>query len=192
MISPGDRADRFYDAIVKLAGGREPKINLLESTRPEVHLPRVTAFAFQDTPEPGLMTGFTYGLSLARHPLWIFGRPELAITVFSSDPGWAFAIAYAAERLRGDCPFEYGSTIRLGEPLTPETQMTAFAIFAPPFPPEKERCRIDVGDDLPIYLAGCYPIHETEGDFINRRGLEEFWKLDWDAYDVQRGPVVFD
>lgn len=192
MTTPGDRADRFLAAITKLAGGREPKINLLESTRPDVHLPRMTAFTFHDTPQPGLITGFTYGLSMARHPDWILGRPELAITVFSADEGWPFAIAYAAERLRGECPFEFGSTITIGEPITAETQMTSFLIFAPTFPMEKERCRIDVGDDLPIYLAGCYPIHESEKEFIGRRGFEAFWKLGWDAWDVERGPAVFD
>lgn len=165
---------------------------MIDTARPEAHLPRMTAFAFHDTPEPGLITGFTYGLSLSRHPLWIYGRPELAVTVYSTDVGWPISIAIMADRLRGDCPFEFGDTIGIGDRITDETQMTAFVIFAPTFPLEKEATRIDVGDDLPIGLTGCYPIYESERDFIQRRGFEEFWKLEWDAYDVRRGPAVFD
>jgi len=192
VITPGERAGRYLDRIVQLAGGREPVIHPIDSTRPEVHLPRVAAFSFPDTPEQGLITGFTYGLSLARHPLWRFGTPELAVTVFSSDPGWPISIALMCDRLRGDCPFEFGNTINIGEPITDETLMSAFVIFAPAFPREKDEQEIDVGDDLPIILTGCYPIHTSEMDFITRNGLEKFWKLEWDALDVQRGPVVFD
>ena len=186
------RAERYLDRLVELVGREPQRVYPIESSRPDVHLPPVAAFSFPDTPEPGLITGFTYGLSLARHPLWKFGRPELAVTVYSSDPGWPISIGLMAERLRGDCPFEYGNTIRVGEPITDETHMTGFVIFAPAFPREKDADRIDIGEDLPIGLSGCYPVHESEMDFIGRRGLEEFWKLDWDAYDVERGPVVFD
>ena len=188
------RAERYLDRIVELAGGREPdRVYPIESTRPDVHLPPVAAFSFPDLPEPGLLTGFTYGLSLARHPDWTLGRPELAITVESDDAGWPIAIAIMAERLRGECPFTYGSTVTVGERITDETQMTGFVIFGPAFPLEKEQSRIDVGDDLPIYLAGCYPIYISERDFIGRRGFEEFWRnVDWDPLDVRRGPAIFD
>jgi Suppressor of fused protein (SUFU) len=186
------RAERFLDRIAELAGGREPHIHAVPDTRPEVHLPQVFAFAFQDTPEPGLITGFTFGLSQARHPDWRLGRPELAITVESNDVGWPIAIGLMAERLRGECPFSYGNTINIGEPITDETRMTAFVVFGPAFPVENDASRIDVGDDLPIFLTGCYPIHQSEMDFITRRGLEAFWNLEWDPMDVRRGPVIFD
>lgn len=186
------RGERYLDRLVELAGGREPaRVYPIEPTRPDVKLPRVAAFSFPDLPEPGLITGFTYGLSLAGHPEWRFGTKELAVTVASSSPHWPIAIALVAERLRGDCPFEYGSTITIGEPIADDTHMTAFAIFAPLFPTDGNE-EIDVGDALPIGLTGCYPIYASEKDFISRHGLEAFWKLEWDAFDVQRGPAVFD
>jgi hypothetical protein len=192
MQSPGgnggSRAERYLDRMTALARGREPRILPVESTRPGQKL--VTALCFADTPEPGLMTGFTYGLSVARHPLWRFGRPELAITVQSADVGWPVAVAIMAERLRGDCPFEFGNTVNIGEPITAETEMTGFAIFAPLFPEDKDDCRIEVGADLPIFIAGCYPIHRSEMDFITERGLEEFWRLDWDPFDIRRQAAV--
>ncbi len=183
-----DRAERYLDRVTKLAGGREPRIHPVESTQPGQK--RVFAFCLQDTPEPGLITGFTYGLSLARHPLWRFGRPELAITVESADIGWPIAVAIAAERLRGECPFEFGNTINVGATITENTQMTGFAIFAPVFPDEKDNCTIDVGDDLPVILTGCYPIHRSEMDFITEHGLEEFWHLVWDPFDTRRPAAV--
>ncbi len=145
---------------------------------------------FENTPEQGLLTRFTYGLSLASHSLWRFGRPELGITVQSSDVGWAVSVAAMAERLRGDCPFEYGNTVNFGEAITHETEMSGFAIFAPVFPDEKDDCAVEVGDDLPVILAGCYPIYRSEMDFISEHGLEEFWHLDWDPFDVRRPLAV--
>ena len=185
------RGERYLDRIIELAGGKEPRVYPIDNTRPDLDLPRVAAFAFQDTPEAGLITGFTYGLSLAGHPLWRFGTKELAITVASSSEHWPIAIGIVAERLRGECSFEYGNTINVGEAIADESHMTGFAIFAPAFPidPYDE---IDLGDALPVGLTGCYPIYQTEIDFITRHGLEEFWKLEWDPFDVHRGPVVFD
>jgi hypothetical protein len=49
---------------------------------------------------------------------------------------------------------------------------------------------IDVGDDRPINIAGMYPIHGTERQFIRTRGVEAFWKLDCDLYDVRRPPAA--
>ena len=185
------RGERYLDRIIELCGGKEPRIHPIDNTRPDLNLPFVAAFAFQDTPEPGLITGFTYGLSLAGHPLWRFGTKELAITVASSKVEWPISIGIVAERLRGECPFEYGNTVSIGEAITDDTQMTGFVMFAPSFP-EDPNDEIDVGDAVPVGLTGCYPIYASERDFITRHGFEEFAKFDWDAYDITRGPVVFD
>jgi hypothetical protein len=45
---------------------------------------------------------------------------------------------------------------------------------------------IDVGEALPINIQGLYPIHEEERQWIWANGLEAFWRLDWDPYDVAR------
>ena len=50
--------------------------------------------------------------------------------------------------------------------------MTAFVVFAPAVLPVESYLRIDVGDDLPITIAGCYPIHDSELSFIHNKGLE--------------------
>jgi hypothetical protein len=68
--------------------------------------------------------------------------------------------------------------------------MTAFVIFAPAALERTAYLNIDVGDDLPINIAGCYPIHESERQYIRANGLEAFWELDCDMYDIHRQPVA--
>src|SRR5712692_1545755 len=180
------RAERFLEYVTSLSGGIEPKMHRVDSTH--AGQPPITAMVFRDQPEPGMLTGVTYGLSLSEHPDWILGKPELTITVRSADIAWVLCIAIFAEESRRECPFTYGGTLNRGERIAPESDMTAFVTFAPgSLDPEDEA--IDVGDGK-IYLTGCYPIYESERQFIHKHGLEAFWKLDWDLYDVRRPPVA--
>jgi hypothetical protein len=73
--------------------------------------------------------------------------------------------------------------------------MTGFVVFAPAISLQESFLGIDVspdgheGHDL-IDIAGCYPIHEAERRFIRENGLDAFWKLEWDCFDVTRPPAV--
>lgn len=136
-----------------------------------------------------MLLGLTYGLSLAEHDLWRHGKPELCICVQSADLRWVLAIAHLAETLRGDCPFTYGDTINFGEPVSPDSAMDGFVVFAPAVL-DREDARVEVGDDHPINVVGLYSTYLSERQFIRERGLEAFWKQDWDIYDVGRPPVV--
>ncbi|WP_345457769.1 suppressor of fused domain protein [Actinoallomurus oryzae] len=185
------RVESYLAHLDRLSGGVEPRFLPVASTKE--NLKGVTVIAYQDMPED-LTTALTYGLSLAEHPDWKFGRPELCLSVRSKDDRWAWAVGYLAEDLRGSCPFSYGNTIDFGERVSPESDMTAFVVFAPAVA-DRTDCRIDVsppgheGHDI-IHLAGLYPIHGTERQYIDEHGLQPFWELDWDAYDVARRPVV--
>ena len=181
------RVERFLAHLDGMSGGVEPRFWPVESTSPGHQ--GVTAIGYQDMPENGLLLGVTYGLSLTRQESWRFGRPELSISVQSNDPAWVLAIAYLAEQLRHDCPFGYGDTINFGEPIAAGSALDGFVVFSPmAFAPDD--ARIDVGDDLPILIVGMYPTYAAERDFIAENGLEAFWKLDWDPYDVARRPAV--
>jgi hypothetical protein len=92
--------------------------------------------------------------------------------------------------MRGDCPFSYGDTLGFGDRMSEESSMTAFVVFAPAVLDRSDFLNIDVGDDLPVSIAGLYPIYQTEREFIQARGLEAFWHLDWDPYDVCREPAA--
>lgn len=185
------RVERYLAHLDRLSGEVEPTFYPVESTRPD--LKGVTAMAYTDHPEPGWLVGHTYGLSLADHPAWKKGAPELTISVRSTDRAWALAIGYLAEQLRGNCPFTYGSTIGFGEQISPESAMTSFVVFAPSI--VEDAWHVDVsppgheGHDI-INIVGLYPIHEVERQYIGEHGLEAFWNLDWDAFDVTRPPAV--
>lgn len=170
----------------QLSGNREPKFWPIDNGTPG---PRITAIGYSDLPEPGLLTGITYGLSLSRQPAWRKGRPELSICVRSTDPAWVLAIAHLASHLREACPFSYGNVINFGEPIAADTAMDGFVVFAP-LMLDPSDARVDVGDDLPVILTGMYPTYASEREFISEHGLEAFWRREWDPYDVSRPPIV--
>ena len=83
----------------------------------------------------------------------------------------------------------YGDTINFGEPVAAGSSLDGFVVFAPlAFDPDD--ARVDVGDDLPIVIVGMYPTYASEREYIAENGLEAFWKLEWDPYDVVRPPAV--
>jgi hypothetical protein len=151
-------------------------------------LPGVTSIIYRDVPEKGMTTALTYGLSLVEHSDWKMGRPELIITVNSTDINWGQAIGFMANKLRGDCPFSYSNRINFGIPISKDSDLNAFLVFAPSiFINKEEYLNIDIGLDYTISIAGMYPIYAEEMDFINARGLEYFLKQPGlDLYDVQR------
>ncbi|MFC5789384.1 suppressor of fused domain protein [Agromyces tardus] len=182
------RAERFLDHLDKLSGGIEPRFFPLESTKPG--LKGLTVIVWDDLPEAGMITGVTYGLSLAEHPEWRLGRPELCISVRSNDLNWPLAMGHLAETQRRHNPFHHGDTINFGERIATESVMTAFLISAPPVLDRADYTGIDVGEELPVNITGLYPIHDGERRFINKHGLETFWNRDWDPHDVHREAVA--
>ena len=132
------------------------------------------------TPEAGCLTALTYGLSLADHPEWRFGRSELLISVNTTDPSWALAVADIAAAHRGEWPFLWGTTIRFHGRISEDSKMSGFAIFAPSLvgralPREDTSIQLS---GYKVHLSGMYPIYEGEAALIGRIGLEEFWHLD--------------
>jgi len=187
VASVPTRVERYLAHLDVLSRGVEPSFWPVEASVPGHH--RITAIGYQDLPEKGLLLGLTYGLSLSDQEAWRAGRPELAICVRSHDPAWILAIAHLAEALSQDCPFCYGNTINFGEPISQESAMDGFVVFAP-IALDPADARVDVGDDLPIHIAGMYPTYASERRFIAEQGLEAFWQKNWDPYDVARLPVA--
>ncbi|MGF9647093.1 suppressor of fused domain protein [Pseudarthrobacter oxydans] len=181
------RVEQFVSHLDRLSGGIEPRFFPFEAVR---DLPPVTVMVYDDVPEPGMLTGFTYGVSLADHPHWQLGRPELCISVKSDDLRWPLVLGHIGETQRGDNPFHYGDTINLGERIAPDSAMTAFVIFAPAVLDRADFADINVGETRPINICCLFPIHEAERRYIQDQGLEAFWKLGWDPYDVKRPSVV--
>jgi hypothetical protein len=95
-----------------------------------------------------------------------------------------------ASTLAGDCPFCYGDTINFGEPIAPGSRLSAFVVFAPLVLDKADYLNVLREPADVINIAGMYPIHDSEREFIHAEGLEAFWKLDWDLYDPLRDPVA--
>ncbi|GAA2750205.1 suppressor of fused domain protein [Kitasatospora cinereorecta] len=186
------RVEKYLAHLDRLSGGVEPRFFPVKSTRPG--LPGVTTVVYDGLPDD-LLTAITYGVSLADHADRRGGAPELCLSVRSTDVIWAHALGHLAESLRGTCSFTYGDTVSFGERITPDSDMTAFVVFAAAVLDREDCTGIDVsvpgheGHDV-ITIQGLHPIHEVERQFIQEHGLEAFWLRDRDLYDVHRPPVV--
>ncbi len=154
-------------------------------------VPGVTSIVYKNLPEQGLITSLTYGLSTVKHDDWKFGRGELCLSVDSQELAWGQVTGYLANQLRGKCPFSYGQTINFGEAIAPDSDMSAFLVFAPAVLQKEQYLNVDIGTDYKINIAGLYPIYKEEIDVYNHIGLEKFWKHpDFDPFNVQRPRIT--
>jgi suppressor of fused protein SUFU len=188
LSTPLDRLSKYLehlDAIFQT----EPEFYPFESQVPG--LPQLACMVYRDIPEADHVTGVTYGLSEAAHPSWVSGRPELLISVQSTDIAWPLAMAEVANRLRGTCPFSYGDVIDFGEHIADDSEMSAFFVFTPSILAPATALGIDVGAEQPLNIAGMYPLYESERAVLAELGLEAFWKhSNFDRYDVRRAAVT--
>jgi hypothetical protein len=181
-----NNAELFIEHLDRITRREEDAIRQVDSSDP--HLPRVSVFTYKDWPQPGFITGFTFGLSLVPHADWKFGRPELMNSVESQDEAWTFAIGYMADRLRGKCPFCYGNTINFRAKISDESKLDAFLIFAPPFL-TKDQMGVQLRD-YTCNISGMYPMYSSELALYEQVGLEKFWELPgWDPLNVRRKPL---
>jgi hypothetical protein len=180
-------AELFTAHLDQVTDCAETAIRRIESSNKTLR--DVFVFEYQDWPEQGWITGFTFGLSDANHDDWKFGRPELMISVESADCVWPIAIGYLAERLRGKCPFCYGNTIDFKAEISEESKLDAFLIFHP-LHLTREQASLKL-NDFTCNISGAYPLYNSEVAIYEELGLERFWSLpDWDPSNVHRPPIV--
>jgi len=150
--------------------------------------PKIKIFYFEDLPEEGTLTAVTCGLSNASHPDWIGGKPELIVSMHTSDKSWGFAAGYFASALFGKKAFSYGDIFKLDDPFSNESDMNVFLAFAPSFL-DKENATFNLPDRT-IHLIGMYPLFNEEIEIYNQIGLKEFWHSEgFELYNPQRGKV---
>ena len=107
------RVERYLAHLDRLSGGVEPQFYPVDLPGGGPH--KITNIVYRDLPEPGMLTGLTYGLSTADNEQWRLGRPELCISMASEDEHWAHAVGYLASSLIHECSFAYGDTIDFGQ-----------------------------------------------------------------------------
>jgi hypothetical protein len=173
--------EQYLEQLERLVG-MEGEYHLITETD---ELPAIWGIVYRDTPEEGSLTAFTFGLSSIEYPDWKLGRPELVISVDSTELSWALAVGFLVKRFRGKCPFTYGNVIRFGGPICEESAMSAFLIFIPTIL-EKDQARVKL-DDRTINIAQAYPIYEEEIKEIEKIGAQKFFMQEAiDFYDVRR------
>jgi hypothetical protein len=154
-------------------------------------LPNASVMIYENVPEPGFITGITYGLSLANHPEWIEGKPELCITVRASNHNWGLAASYLVNALRGNCGFAYGQTFNLSEKISSESEMDAFFLFAPAILTHEQYANIDIGLDYKINIVGLYPMYSHELETFSKHGLSHFWNHPhFDMFSINRKKIT--
>jgi len=188
VTTPRDRLEKFLerlDAIFKV----EPEFFPFESEI--AGAPNLACMVYRDIPEVDHITGVTYGLSEVVHPSWRLGRPELIVSVQSTDLAWPLAVAELANQLRGRCPFGYGDVIDFGRQISQESQLSAFFVYTPSILPPNAALRVDVGATEPVNIAGMLPIYESERALVAEMGLQRFCEHpNFDRYDVRRAAVT--
>ena len=132
--------------------------------------------AYDNVPETGSTTAFTFGISSVPHPAWKEGCVELVISVESSDDDWPLSLGTIASSLRGTCPFSYGNVLRFGRPMSVESKMSSFLIFWPLIL-EKDQQQLRLSDRT-ITIKQAYPIYDSEVDAIADIGAERLFMTD--------------
>lgn len=181
-------AELFLDHITEMFGKEDfiRKIPELKRNGVPVHV-----FFYHNLPENGYLTAITYGLSESNHPKWIHGKPELIITLKTEDESWGIAAGEFAAKYQGEKTFSYGDIFTTDNPISDESEMTGFLVFAPSFL-SKEQAAIELKTKN-IYLIGMYPIYPEEVASYGNLGLEAFWHHpNFDMYDVKRKKIRAD
>ncbi|MBC7450561.1 MAG: suppressor of fused domain protein [Cytophagales bacterium] len=149
-----------------------------------------TVFVYHDVPEPGYLTAVTYGLSLYPNKAWVNGRPELIISIESTDINWAKVLGFLVSSYEQQIDFSYGEVLNFGEKISNDSNMDSFFIFAPSILERSDFADIDALE-YKINLTGIYPIYSNEIKTIDTIGLEAFMKnKDYDLYSVTRKAIV--
>ncbi|NEA17363.1 suppressor of fused domain protein [Streptomyces halstedii] len=180
-----DRVGRYRDRLDALVGAAA-EVQAIDPREPADG--PVLALAYHDIPEPGHVTGFSYGLSLTTGPAR--GR-ELTLTVRSDDPAWCGVPAAVAAALRGLCPFRPGIVLGHAGPYVTTSAMNSVVLGSPAY--DRATRPLDIGtegsEDL-IDFVGLFPIHASERELAYSQGADALWSLDWDRTDPGRAPVV--
>ncbi|MCL2636860.1 MAG: suppressor of fused domain protein [Oscillospiraceae bacterium] len=178
-------AEIFLNNITDMFG--EPYI--IRTVKHENNSLPISVMFWRDIPEEGILTSVTYGLSEANHPDWKYSKPEIILSLETDDESWGIGTAIFASDFQGEKSFTYGSIFTTDTPISNESEMTGFFVFAPSFL-EQADATIHL-PDYKVHLSGMYPIYKEEVDVYNEIGLEKFWKHpNFDLYNVNRKRVI--
>jgi len=156
---------------------------------------RVLAATYANFPNPGYVTGFTYGLSLVDKPDWAAARRELCITVRSDDMEWTKIPSRMVASMRGICSFNRGQALGYAGVFVEESRMSSVLLAEPVVSLGGEL--VDLTSIKPysrepdlVEIIGVYPIYASERDLVYSSGFDALWNLPWDRVDPMRLPAA--
>ncbi len=170
---------------VERIGGFTPEYHVLSEAGDSL----AAVVVFQGVPQEGALTSFSYGLSLFSNPKWVKSRPELVLSVDSTDIGWALAPGELVRRSEGRVAVSYGSVLEFGGQIAPDSEMSSFVVFAcASLESEDLVVRLPIAD---VQFVQLYPIYSAEARTVERIGAERFIReLGELAFSVTRAPVL--
>lgn len=177
MQETAEKYIQYLDTIF----GVEPEFYPISdaNTYPPIH-----CLVYRDIPDKGYITGITCGLSFVDYGEWKLSRPELVISVESTDVAWALAAAHVADNARGKFGFHIGNTINFGDKIAEESEMTGFLVFFQSLlEKEWERIKLPGWD---ITLIQLYPLYREELAIIDVKGFKWFIESNPDTWNVKR------
>ncbi|QUW84484.1 suppressor of fused domain protein [Streptomyces mirabilis] len=186
--------DRFAHFVEQLSStlGVEPEIREVPPREPGDG--QVFALIYADTPEPGFISGFTYGLSLWEGADSLSSSRELCIVMRSNDSEWAKVPAITVAALRGMCPFDPGMVIGYMKPYVPGSGLSSLLLAVPSprlmLADQIDLARSGMGSGDFVEIIGAYPIYASERKIIHAQGAGVVWNSEWDPYDPARPAVV--
>jgi len=169
--------------ILEAAAGRNAQYRAIGTVDrgPAIHM----AY-WQDFPEPGLITGFSVGLSA--HPRWRDqAAPELLISVESRCIEWILATGFIAVQAANEFSFAPGETVDFRAKVSPDSDMDGFLLVEQLVLPETFTTLSTKRG--PVDLIQLIPIHHSELVAIRKQGPAAFIRLDPDPCSVTRPPV---
>ncbi|GAA2687357.1 MULTISPECIES: hypothetical protein [Actinosynnema] len=153
----------------------------------------VRYLCYKNFPSVGLVTGFTYGLSLVDHPAWGAEKRELGITVRTDSVEWARVPAVTISGLRGIVPFNPGDALGYAGAYVQGFKMNCAVLAEPFFDVDDEvfnrRFRWGRSGDSLLRIVGVYPIYSVEREFIYENDFNSFWEMKWDRLSLDRDPL---
>ncbi|MDN3576433.1 suppressor of fused domain protein [Chitinimonas viridis] len=177
-----EKIDKYFDHVESIAG-REGAFFRMEND------PKIIVSSYVDVPEAGCLTAFSFGLSLADCKEWRYSKPELVISMDSTDIAWALAMGELVRCGWGRCLFSYGEVLDFGRQISEESDMSAFLVFASSSL-EVSDLRVDL-DDWIVNISQIYPVHKQEVSLIREIGAERFfYDFNIDFFDPRRKPVL--
>lgn len=147
--------------------------------------PPIAIIGFDDYPQQGEFTYFSYGLHMVKKPEWKFGRPEYFVTVDNSNREFALFFAYLISVFAWKKIMGWNTLIGAGDEDAIDGYPYRRIALGPPMYLDWESYAIE-GDDLPINIGMAYFISDFDFEKAAATGFGYLAQKSDENYDYWR------